>query len=113
MTNPATIIRDQLGNRALFMLGAKDLFSEDEGRTFRFKVGRNAKGVNLVQITLADDDTYTVRFSSVRRAKGSYVPTVKVLAECDGIYVDMLHAVIEEHTGMVTTMPTVHFTRSA
>lgn len=102
---PATIIRDQLGRGALFMLGAKDLCSEDEGRTLRFRIGRNAKGVTLVQITLDPSDAYTVRFSAVRRLAG--VPTVKVLATCEDVYADSLHEIIEEHTGMVTAMPTV------
>jgi|LNFM01.1.fsa_nt_gb hypothetical protein len=105
--NPATIIRNQIGKRALFMIGAKDLWSENEGRTFRCKVGRNAKGVNLLQITLADDDTYTVKFSSLRRKKGEYAQTAKVIAEVEGVHVDSLHATIEEHTGMVTTFPTI------
>lgn len=101
---PADIIRKQIGGRALFMLGAKDLYSEDEGRTFHFRVGRNEKGVNIVKITLDPSDTYTVRFLSARRKKGEYAPTIKVLAECSDVYVDSLHATLEAHTGMYTSL---------
>ena len=101
---PCAIILDQLGRRALFMLGAKDLMAIEDRKGLRFKVGRNAKGVNRVDIVLADDDTYTITFSSVRKQRGSYVHDVKVLAQETMVYADSMHRTIETHTGMYTSL---------
>lgn len=101
---PCAIILDQLGKRALFMLGAKDLVAINDRKGLRFKIGRNSKGVNRVEIVLADNDTYTVTFSSVRKPRGSYISDVKVLTECEMVYAESLHATIEVHTGLYTSL---------
>jgi hypothetical protein len=105
--NPAiarTII-DQLSARrgCLSLLGAKNLL--DNGHGLQFKIGRNVKRVTHITIDLAADDTYTVKFSRVPTVKalckGAEVVT---LAELDGVYVDSLHATIEQHTGLFTSL---------
>jgi hypothetical protein len=92
----ANTIRSQIGRKALFMLGAKNLVGSKDGLTF--KVGRNAKGVTHVKVTLTPLDLYNVEFIRVWGTK------ITPKAECAGIYVDMLHAAIEEHTGMYTSL---------
>ena len=92
----ANTIRTQLGQRALFMLGAKNLAGDSNSLGFR--IGRNAKTVNAIRITLDPCDTYTIRFIRVR---GSKITTV---AECSDVYADALHATIERQTGLYTSL---------
>ena len=88
----ANIIKDQLGHKALYMIGAKDLTGSENALSFR--IGRNCKSVNAIKITLEPSDTYTVEF-----LRGS-----KVVAKCEDVYCDSLHQVIERHTGMYTSL---------
>ncbi len=101
----ASIIQDQVGNKAFTMMGARDLIdtgtSTDALGGLRWRVGRNAKRVQWVQVTLKADDTYTVTFTRMKRAPSYEVVT---LAEHDGIYFDMLHGIIESETGMYLTL---------
>ncbi len=92
----AAIIQDQIGRKAFFMLGAKDLVSTE--KSLRFKIGRNAKSVSHVEVTLDPSDTYTVRFIRLRAGKTT------VIADVSDVYVDSLHSVIEQHTGMYTSL---------
>lgn len=92
----ANTIASQIGNRAFMMIGAKNLVAGEN--YLRFKVGRNAKGVNLVTVTLTADDTYDVEYGSVRGMN------YKVKSAENGIYVDMLHDSIERNTGMYTSL---------
>ena len=96
----ANVVLQQLGGqgRLKAMLGAKN-FSQckDENRV-EFRIGRNAKGVSIVRITLTPEDTYNVEFGRIR--KFDY----KVLSSVEGIYCDMLKEVVEENTGMFLTL---------
>ena len=96
MSNPANIIKQQLGNLTLAMLGAKDLYSTHEGQCLQFKIGRNPKGVNLIEILLAPNDTYTVTFSRIWGLK------VTEKGKFTDVYVDSLHTLIEENTELYT-----------
>jgi len=96
MSNPATIIRDQVGAACLALLGAKDLFATKKGQALQFKIGKGPKGVNLIEIELKADDTYTVTFSRIWGLK------VTEKGQFDGVYVDMLHDLIEDETGLYT-----------
>lgn len=98
MTVANTII-EQLGRGACFMMNARQFVGD--ASSVRFKIMPNAKKVTHVVITLAADDTYTIAFWNVRGLK------VKTLAECDGVYVDAMRRTIEEHTGLVLTVPTI------
>ena len=96
----ANTIREQIGRQALFMLGAKDLTGD--AKSLRFRIGRNAKSVSHIQVILDPSDTYTVKAIRCRTIKG--VPTVKVVEEMSDVYVDSLHSVIEQFTGMYTSL---------
>jgi len=116
MTNRATeianTIRQQLGNLAFSMVGAKDLmsFNEEAGAGLMFKIGRNSKKVQWVKITLAPSDTYSVEFSRItpRRLNKKTLThsggEKKILSKMDGLYTDMLKPVIEEATGMYLSL---------
>jgi len=95
----AKIIREQLGERALFMLGAKSFIAASD--FFEFEVMQNALRVTHVRITLTPSDTYTLRFFRVGRAP-RYALTER--AQVEGVYVDRLHETIEEHTGLLTRL---------
>jgi hypothetical protein len=89
----------QLGNRSLFMVGAKQLVAEE--RALRFRIMRNEKGVTHVRIELAADDTYTIEFLAVRGMK------VRTVAKTEGVYVDAMHETLERETGLAWRMPRV------
>ena len=97
----ASIIRDQIGSRAFFMLGAKNLV--DTGKGLSFKVGagaRNENGrVNYITITLDEaTDRYTMEalYCTVRE--------LSTRAKIEGAYVDMLHDFIRDNTGMALSL---------
>lgn len=94
--NIAETIRDQIGNRALFMLGARDLMATKSG--LRFKVGRNAEGVTHLEIRLNANDTYFIDALRIRGGK------VKLIHKALDVYVDSLHRTIERLTGMATSL---------
>ncbi len=85
------------------MFGARNLL--DTGRGLQFKIGRNPKRVTHITIELADNDTYTVKFSRVptvkAMCKGAEVAT---LAELEMIYADSLHTVLEANTGLAASL---------
>lgn len=97
----ALTIQRQIGKRAFFMMGAKDLMST-ENRSLRFKIGRNAKSVSHIEVTLDPRDLYTVRFTRQRMSGGSL--KVTVVAEVCDVFCDSLHTVFEEHTGLRTSL---------
>lgn len=91
--HPGNVIRDQIGGRAFFMLGAKGLMLTDSG--LQFRIGKNGKGVTHVTIELdAGEDLYTVKFSRVR---GHDAVT---LCEVRGVAVAELHKTLERETSM-------------
>lgn len=96
----ANTIRQQIGHRAFVMMGARDLAGDQN--SLRWRVGRNGKGVNLVQVQLDPDDTYTVRSYRVRKV--NHVPQATVVAEQSGVYVDSLHSTIEGQTGLYLSL---------
>jgi len=92
----AKTIAEQIGNKAFFMIGAKNLLAHDDALSF--KVGRNSKSVNYVKVTLTPADLYDIEFGWV--TKNGY----KERSREDGIYFDMLHGAIERNTGMYTSL---------
>lgn len=92
----ANTIRKQLGQKAIAMMGAKNLAG---GKDYlSFKIGKNSKGVNYIKITLTPMDLYDVEFGNIRAMK------YKVKKEVTGIYADMLHKTIENNTGMYLSL---------
>ena len=92
----ANIIKKQLGNKALTMMGAKNLVAGDNYLSFR--IGRNSKGINYIKIILNPKDLYDLEFGSIRGMN------YKVKYEAKDVYVDMLHDVIENNTGMYLSL---------
>lgn len=91
----ANTIREQIGTRAMFMIGAKDLMGDE--KSLRFRIGRNAKTVTHVKVTLTPADLYEIVFI---RARGSKVTEVAR----EEIYVEDLHRSIERNTGLYTSL---------
>lgn len=97
----ANTIAQQIGRSALFMIGAKNLttINTDCGG-LSFKIDRNAKSVNYVQVHLTPADLYRVEFRRVSNTKAG-IKNVLV-SEQDGVYAEDLHGVLESGTGMYT-----------
>jgi hypothetical protein len=91
-----TTIAQQIGNRAFYMLGAKNLAGSEN--SLLFAVGRNSKGVNRIKVTLNAMDTYDVTGYSVRGI------TITEKARLTNIYNDQLHGALETITGMYTSL---------
>lgn len=103
MNTVASIILDQIGHGALVMIGAKNILYGDNH--VQMKIGRNAKSVTHITVTLKEDDTYTTTFTRVPSLKQLIRgQSVKTLAEVDGVYFDQLRPVIEKHTGLYTSL---------
>ncbi len=96
----ANTIRGQIGCEAFFMMGSKNLSGDANSLTFDIKL---CKAWKWVKVTLDPDDTYTVTFIMVGCAPG-YKRTEK---EVKGVYVDMLHNVISENTGLSLKIPRI------
>jgi len=93
-----TIVQQLGGGRFRMMTGAKDFVFDGTKKSLTFKIGRNAKGISHVRITLNGRDLYDVEWMSVRGGK------VTTKAKDDGIYADMLRDVFENRTGMYTSL---------
>lgn len=92
----ATTIKNQIGNKALCMMGAKNLAGNDHALTFQ--IGNNSKRINWIEISLNYMDLYDIKFIRMRKYK---CITVK---ECNDIYFDQLHSIIEKHTGLYLSL---------
>lgn len=91
-------IASQIGNQALFMLGAKDLCIGTDGENpfFAFKI-RGSRAVNYIKVIYnAGPDLYTIRFIKYSKT------AVKTVSEHSDIYCDMMHELIEKETGLYT-----------
>lgn len=91
----ANEIRNQIGNKALYMLGAKDLVGDE--KSLRFKI-RGSRKVNCIRVTLNALDLYDVEYMKMRKFE------CKEVAKDEDIYADMLNASIERNTGLYTSM---------
>ncbi len=92
----AKIIEEQLGNKTLTMIGAKNLVGYNDSLTMH--IGRSPKGVTHIKITLTDVDLYNIKFYRVRGVN------ITTLAELTGIYFDQLNDAIELNTGLRTRL---------
>ena len=98
----ADTIFGQLGGtrRLAMMTGAKNFSYGCTGNNetyAQFRVGRNAKKINLVKITLNSSDTYTVEFMWATAA------AITIKADFTCVYNDMLKDIFESSTGMFLT----------
>ncbi len=96
MTNTvATTILSQLGgNRFIAMTGACKLIGSPNALTF--KIGRNARNITHVTVTLTAMDDYQVEFLNVRAGK------ISPVAYAEGVYADNLAEVFTDKTGLDT-----------
>jgi len=92
----ATIIRDQIGGKALYMIGAKNLLASEN--SLSFKIMRNSKGVSHIRITLTPMDEYDMEFLSCRAG------TIKTKSEIKGRHFNELCKAIELNTGLYTKL---------
>jgi hypothetical protein len=84
------------GKRFMVMTGAKPLTIDKKRKELLFKIGRNAKGINLVTIRLTSLDLYDMEFAQVRMGNK------KVKAVEKRVYGDQLQKFFKKHTGMNT-----------
>lgn len=93
-------IANQIGNKAFVMLGAYNLLADGDALSFRFK---GSKTFNYLKISLNHRDLYDLHFAKI--GKGEYgIPTVKSEKTINDVYVDMLHEIIEQNTGLYTSI---------
>ena len=64
----AEILREQLGPKTMYMLGAYNLVKDDKEKSFSFRI-RGSKKANHIKIFLAPDDTYTMEFGIIRKPR--------------------------------------------
>lgn len=94
-TTTATEILNQIGNKALMMLGALNYGATDNSLSFKI---RGSKTVSHINIELNSMDLYDVTFIKIRGTN------FKEVEKCEGIYSDMLHNAIERVTGLYTSL---------
>ena len=94
--NIAQTIAQQLGHKALFMIGAKNLMA---GKDYlQMRLGRNAGNWNALKIALNGLDLYDMTFYKIRKF------TITKQKIVDNIYCDQLCDIIESETGLRTNL---------
>jgi len=94
--NAGEVLKQLGGNKFIAMTGAKHFFKDDSEARLSFKIVKNCKGVNYVNIKLNSMDLYDIEFSSIRGLN----TTLK--SKATGVYNDQLQSVFTENTGMET-----------
>ncbi len=92
----ADTARDQIGHKALYMIGAKDfMFGKSDGKnSLVFKIMRNSKGVSHIRMRLSSMDLYDIEFLAIRAGN------IKVKSKEKGVYGDQLGVMIKKNTGL-------------
>lgn len=91
----ANTIRDQLGHKCLFMLGAQYLAGGNDYLSFKI---RGSRRVSHIKIILDPSDTYTIEFHKISPSE------YKIVKSLSGIYCDQLHEIIRSVTGLNTNL---------
>jgi hypothetical protein len=89
-------IYNQLGNKTLFMIGAKNLTVNKKGASF--KIMRNSKKITHISIEMNSMDLYDVTFYNCRNYQ------YKIINKANNIYNDQLNSIIEVNTGLATKL---------
>ena len=89
----ANVIRQQIGNGALYMIGAKSFSYTEEYFSFRI---RGSKKVNYIRIYLNEKDLYDIEYGKIRGMN------YKKVSNITDVYFDQLRDSIEENTGLIT-----------
>jgi hypothetical protein len=95
MSQVASIIKNQIGNKALYMMGAKNLATSGNNLSFRIK---GSKRVNHVKVELNSMDTYDITFSKI------WGFNIAEVVSHDGVYCDMMKGLIEKETGLALSL---------
>jgi hypothetical protein len=87
---------DQIGPKALYMIGAKDFIFGNSGgkKSLVFKIMRNSKGVSHIRMRLTSLDLYDMEFLAIRAGN------IKVKSKEKGVYGDQLGVMIKKNTGL-------------
>ena len=93
-----TILRQLGGRRFIAMTGSKDFVTDNKKRRLMFKIGRNSKNINFVEIKLNVMDTYDMNFYKLRMGK------LTLKSKSNGVYNDQLQSVFTKHTGLYTRL---------
>mgnify|MGYP001596238051 CR=1 FL=1 len=88
-------IARQIGRRAFLMMGTKHRLGSERSLSFDI---HGCREYSKVQITLDQDDTYTVEFFKFRNFEKIRHKTVEM------VYADSLHQVIEHNTGLYISL---------
>jgi hypothetical protein len=94
------------GNRLRAMIGARDIFSDDGGKSLVFKFPNRKKSApNYVKITLTSMDLYDIEFGRITMKKdpggfGVKMPTYKKGKTVKGAYAEDLVDIFERTTGL-------------
>ncbi|HHT9146442.1 MAG: hypothetical protein Q7J12_00180 [Syntrophales bacterium] len=91
-----TILQQLGGGRFRTMTGARDVFADDAGLTFKVPGTLTKKHINYIRITLDPTDTYTMEFWTYRAMQG------KKISEHSMVYDDMLQNIFTQETGLDT-----------
>lgn len=96
--NVAQTIANQIGGKALYMMGVGQVVGSPMGVSFKIK---GSKVANYVKVTLTASDLYDVGFYKVTKSKALPGFKMKVVAELEGVYADQLKTVLESNTGLL------------
>ena len=91
----ANTIRDQIGHKALYMLGAQNLGGGENYLSFKI---RGSNKVSHIKITLNGKDLYDMEFIKVRGT------TMKKVNVENDVYAEDLNKMIEKNTGLYTSL---------
>lgn len=89
-----TILSQLGGNKFIAMTGANSFSYGVKCLTFR--IGRNARKVKAVRITLDASDTYTMEFLNIHGLK------VNTVSKWSDVYADNLQNIFKIETGLAT-----------
>ena len=91
----ANEIKNQIGSKAFFMMGGKNLVGGDNYLGFGI---RGSKSYNYIKVSLNSMDTYDVSFMKLGK------DGIKKEVVHNGVYVDMLKKLIETETGLYLSL---------
>lgn len=98
MNEAIKIIYNTLGQRALTMLGAKNIAYDNNNNSLLFQI-QGSKEYNHVTIKYDGmRDLYDIRFVKFRGID------IKKEKELSGLYFDMIHSAITQNTGLYTSL---------
>lgn len=93
----AQTIAQQIGNKALFMIGAKNLTAIDNGLLMKIA----SRIYNYIEIKLTSMDTYTMHFKKIIITKKGKHEKGEIV---ENVYFDDLKRIITEKTGLYTSL---------